>query len=295
MAKANTSTKAAETKKPPTDVVRANANEVVVVSTADFAADAGAGFEEASSDSFAIPFLVVLQKGSPQVDEESGVAIEGAKAGMLYNNVSGKLYDGKSGIFIVPCHFRREFLRWGAREGGGGGFKGALAVEEVTDLRQQGKIKELDGGLFFPSADGTVNPKKSDRVGDHRNHFVLVLEDDGNVRPALLSLTSTQIKKSKQLMSMLNDVRIANADGQKVAAPMFANKVRMSTIGESNDKGTWYGVKFELAGFVNQDIYREGKAFFQNVKKGNVEVKYEDSEQTPAQGSCERDDPNGAF
>ena len=57
-----------------------------------FAEDAGAGMEGATAESFAIPFLGVLQKGSPQVDEASGVAIEGAKAGMLFENEIGRAH-----------------------------------------------------------------------------------------------------------------------------------------------------------------------------------------------------------
>lgn len=277
---------------PSTAVVKANANAVIEASADLFAADAGAGFEEASSDSYAIPFLVILQKGSPQVDEASGVALEGAKAGMLYNNVSGKLYNGKEGIFIVPCHFRREFLQWAPREGGGG-FKGALSVEQLTEMRLDGKVKDMDGGLYIADADGSVSPKKNIRIGDHRNHFVLVLEEDGNTSPALLSLTSTQIKKSKQLMSMLSDVRVKGADGNRVQPAAFANKVRLSTIGESNDKGTWFGAKFELAGFVTQDVYAQAKAFYQNVRKGNVDVKYEDvSSHTGERASSADGDPS---
>jgi len=255
-----------------------------------FAADAGAGREEASSDSYAIPFLVILQKGSPQVDEEQGAYIEGAKAGMFLNNVTNQLYSGKEGLAFIPVYFKREFLRWGAREGGGGGFKGVIAPETLAKLRQNGEVVELEGGLYFPNPDGSINPKRNDRVSDHRNHYGLILGADGETRPCLLSLTSTQIKKSKLLMSALADVRVMAPDNKRVNPASWANKVLLTTVGEQNDKGTWFGLRTELDGFVTRDQYAAGKAFYESVKKGTVEVKYEDTE--AAQGSGRA--PHGA-
>ena len=61
--------------------------------------------------------------------------------------------------------------------------------------------------------------------------------------------------------------------------PTFANYVRVTTVGESNDKGTWFGVKFELAGQVDRaEVYGAAKAFHANIAKGGVQVKYEDTE-----------------
>lgn len=245
---------------------------------ADFAADAGSGMEGAGQDAFAIPFLSVLQKGSPQVDEASGTAIEGARAGMLFENVTGTMYSGKEGVLLVPCAYRREFLRWAPREIGGG-FKGAHPPEVIADLRAKGQIVEVDGQLYAASPDGVVDPKRNDRYKDTRNHYVLVINPEtGGWTEALLSLNSTQIKKSKMLMSALASVKLRTANGQMYTPPTFANYVRVTTAGESNDKGSWFGVKFELAGTVDRnEVYAAAKAFHANVAKGSVSVKYEDA------------------
>lgn len=244
-----------------------------------FAADAGAGMEGATQESFAIPFLSVLQKGSPQVDEASGAAIEGAKAGMFFENVTGKMFDGKAGVTIVPCAYRRVFLRWAPKGNDGAGFKGELAPEVVAEMRTRGEIVELDGKLYVPLADGTVHEKKCDRIADVRNHYVLLIDNaSGAWKEALMSLASTQIKKSKMLMSALASVKVNGANGM-VTPPTFANYVRATSVPESNDKGTWFGVKFELAGFVDRsEVYAAAKAFHASVAKGGVVAKYEDME-----------------
>lgn len=250
----------------------------------DFAADAGVGMESADKDSFAIPFLSVLQKGSPQVDEASGVAIDGAKSGMLYENVTGALTDGKTGLLIVPCSYKRVFVQWAPREGGGG-YKGEHAPEAITAMRDAGKILELEGRLYAPLPDGTVSDKKCDRFVDTRNHYVLIVDPaTGGWKEALLSLASTQIKKSKNLMSALASVKVNGANGP-VTPPTFANLVRITTVPESNDKGTWFGVRMVLEGRVsNTAIYNAAKAFHKTVAAGAVEAKYEAQPSGPEEG-----------
>lgn len=249
----------------------------MVVADIDFSADAGAGMEGATQESFAIPFISVLQKSSPQVDEDSGAAIPGAKAGMLYNSVSGKMWDGKAGLVIIPCAYRRVFLRWGPRTGEGAGFKGEISPEVVARMRDKNEIVEMEGRLYAPLSDGTVSEKRCDRFSDTRNHYVLIFDETtGFCTQALLSLTSTQIKKSRVLMSMLSEVKMRRADGTVFTPPTFASMVRISTVPESNDKGTWHGVKFEMAGQVQRsDVVGAARVFWQSVSKGTVSANYE--------------------
>ena len=142
-AKAGTATKLEEVKKGVADAdggtaVAAPAN-TAVGQAMDFAADAGAGMEGADADSYAIPFLLVLQPMSPQVVD--GI-VAGAKPGIYLNSVTNEVY-GETGFF-VPVAFKRNFIRWGARETGGG-FKGEFTVAQAQELRASGTVKELDG------------------------------------------------------------------------------------------------------------------------------------------------------
>lgn len=266
-----------------TEVVEAKKNELAMAIS--FADDAGQGMEGTSAESFAIPFLTVLQKGSPQVDEASGKALDGAKAGMLYDTVTGALFNGKEGIRIVPCAYRRTFLRWAPKGEGGGGFRGEIPPDEVVRLRAEGKVKDVDGRLYIAGEDGTVSPQRSDRIGDTRNHYVLFQDPTTKAwREALLSLTSTQIKKSKMLMSALASVKVQGPQGL-FTPPTFANYVRLTTAPESNDKGTWFGVRFELDGSVDDAAtYSAAKYFHASVSKGAVDVKYEDGGEDKSEG-----------
>ena len=240
-----------------------------------FAGDAGAGMEGAGAESFAIPFLMILQKLSPQVDESSGVAVEGAKAGMLFENITRNLVDGKEGAIIIPCAYRRVFLRWSESKG----FQGELLPEDVNRMRHNGEIVERHGKLYVPDKNGEVDPEESDRTADTRNHYVLIVDrKTGAWSQALMSLSSTQIKKSRALMTALASVKVESGGGM-ITPPTFANIVKATTVPESNDKGSWMGWHFELDGFVDRaDLYAAAKLFHKTVIDGQVEHRYDTAE-----------------
>ena len=58
--------------------------KVEAIVCAAFESDAGAGFENASSDCYAIPYLQILQKGSPQCDDDNNAHIDGAVPGHIF-------------------------------------------------------------------------------------------------------------------------------------------------------------------------------------------------------------------
>lgn len=242
------------------------------------AGDVGAGMEHADKDSFAIPFLNIIQKMSPQVDEADAAYIEGAKPGMLFNTVTQKLYDGKEGITFLPCAYQRKFIKWGPRGTPDAGFKGEFLPEQAAAMREEGLVVEKEGRLYFPLQDGTVDDKKCDRLEDTRNHFGIMIDANGDAQQVLMSLGSTQIKKSKQMMSMLNSVKVDTANG-KVTPPTWMNKLVLTTIAESNDKGSWHGLKVgrnDEDKFVQDvDLYNMGKEFHGLVSAGEANVNYD--------------------
>lgn len=247
----------------------------------NFGADFGAGMEGADAQSFAIPFLSALQKISPQCEETDAKFIPEAKGGMLFNSVTSELFDGKTGVIFLPAAYQRRFLRWGPRGSEGAGFKGELTVEAVAAMEESGEAVRVDGGLLV----GGTDPKKCDRLADVRNHFGILVNPNGTYGRVLLSLGSTQIKKSKLLMSLLSNVKVKTPAGPMVTPPTWANQVRVTTIAESNDKGSWYGYKFALEGFcASQDQYNEAREFHKTITSDGVKVHYD----APASG----DDPD---
>lgn len=249
--------------------------------------DVGVGFEGTDKESFAIPFLRVLQKISPQCDEADGQYMEEARGGMFFNSVSGQLLDGKKGITFLQCAYQRRFLRWAPR-GSDQGFKGEISPDEVATMRAKGEAQEFEGRLYIPLEDGTVNPKKCDWLSDTRSHFgLLVDEETGAYSRVLLALSSTQIKKSKLIMSMLNEVKVKGPNGM-VTPPTWLTKINLTSVIESNDQGSWFGIKPESNGQITtQELYNAGKEFHAAIAAGEVKANYSEADEAKADGKAD--------
>lgn len=292
-------------KAPPAEDVKGAAAGTAVGAPANTAvgavinyeADAGAGQEGADKDSYAIPFILVLQPLSPVVVEKT---VAGAEAGMMMNSVTNDLAKE---LFLIPCAYVRRWIRWGARENGGG-FKGEFTTPQAMDIRNKGLVKELEGRLYYPEADGSINPKKSDRLADTRSHFVLAMPsiDSDLAFPAVLALTSTGIKVSKNWMSRIEGIKLRKGgrpDGELFNPPSFSHVYKLSATMEKNDKGTWFqplivpatGADGKALQVTRPAIYAQAKAFHEQVTSGAVTVAHE----TAGKGGNEGEDATRGF
>jgi len=264
---------------------------VVTEGGLDISGDVGAGFEGAGAESFAIPFLQVLQKMSPLVDPDESSYIQGAVAGMFLDTVTRELYDGKNvGLRIIPCAYKRSYVKWGGRDSENSGFLGEFAVEEINGMVENGEIVEFEGKLYEPDADGKVNPKKSSYYADTRSHFVIVMKDNGEYFQAVLGLSSSQVKASKMLLTMLRQKKIKHGNAM-ITPPSFLNIVRLKTIAQSNEKGSWSGCQFQLEGTLTGNeahIYQEAREMNAAFKSGDLQADFKKADITSADGGGDK-------
>lgn len=247
------------------EVVKPEVNATAIAAMQQqFADDANAGFEEAGANAYAIPFLQVLQSGSPQCKKSDGAYIKGAEEGMFYNTVTQEVFSGEDGLIVIPCHYTQRFIEWKTRESGGGFVGEHLPTDPCV-----GTTKKDDKGRdLLPNGNTLV---------DTRNHYVLIVGQDGSLSPALLAMSSTQSKVSRQWMSKMQGIKIKNSAGQFVTAPMSSRKYKLTTVAKSNDKGSWFVPNVELAGIVEDAAEYQAAADFRNaVRSGEAQVKRND-------------------
>lgn len=233
-----------------------------VVVAEDFHDDAGFGFENATAESFAVPFLSILQSGSPQCKRSEGAYIPGAQEGMLYNSVTNEIFDGDVGLDLIPCYYNRFFIEWQVREAGGG-YRGEHPQD--TPLRFE-TSRDEKGREILPNGN---------QLNDTRVHYCLLLVN-GIPTPAVISLSSTQIKKSKTWMTAMQNRKLEGKAGL-YTPPMFAQVWKVTTKAESNDKGSWFGWHFEpvrLLSGITDPLYIMAKEFGNTIRKGGVKADY---------------------
>lgn len=231
----------------------AKKEEAGALQVIDFTQDIGAGFEEADSSSYAIPFLYVLQSNSPQCKKTDGAYIKGAEEGAFYNTVTQEVFSGDVGVLIVPCHYTRSYNEWKPRDDGGG-LAGVHTVDEAEEMLSTCE-KDEKGRDVLPCGNTLV---------DTRNHYCLLLKPGGDPEPVFIPMSSTQIKKSKRWMTVMNNIRIKGN-----VAPMFSQIYKFTTIPEKNDQYTWAGLKIEHVGVVDSmEVYQSAKSFREMVRSG---------------------------
>lgn len=246
------------------EIVAGLKGTAMALSIEDMAADAGGGFEDASKDSYAIPFIQILQKGSPPIDPDhpKHKEIPGAKIGSLFNTVTEAVVDGDKGLLVLPCHFQQSYIEWGDKDAGGG-FVAQHDVPTGVNLMATTRKNEKNADVL-PNGNVLV---------DTRSHYVLVLNEDGTANPAVISMTSTQLKKSRKWMSAMQDVKVKRPDGEVFTPPMWAKAYRIKTIAESNAKGTWRGWDITReSDCPSSSLYQQAKAFRDAVRGGKVKT-----------------------
>ena len=86
-------------------------NEIIKKDTGSvalFGDDLQKGFENMTQEDMALPFVRILGQLSPQVTEGDAKYIDGAKPGMVYNTVTSECFDGKKGIKVIPCYYKKD-------------------------------------------------------------------------------------------------------------------------------------------------------------------------------------------
>lgn len=223
---------------------------------------AGLGLENAEANDFAIPFVHILQKLSPQVDEASGQYVKDAKPGQIFISTTSQCFDGKNGISVIQCAFKKNLIEWKQRTSGGGFVKEHQWNEELI----QQTVKNEKGQNILPNGNLLVETKL---------HYVMIVsnEIDQSVIPAVLSMTSTQLKKSRKWMSLISMRKLRDSKGGMFLPPSFAFYYNLRVVPETNEHGSWYSWDVEPGPQVNDaSLIREAIKFNKAIGAGEVKL-----------------------
>jgi len=227
--------------------------------------DAGMGLENIGAEDVKIPFLRILQDLSPQVKEGRPGYVQGAKPGMIINSVSKKLYDGKTGINVLRCFYKREYVEWQDRGTGQGAPVNTYPVDH--DIIHTTK-KDAAGKDRLPNGNYLANTA---------NHYVLMLSDNNIVESALIAMSSSQLVKSREWNTMITSNKHTKKDGTIIKPPTFSHIYTLKTISQSNSKGEFFNWDITKEGpLTDINTYETAKNFAKSIRAGSVSAKYEE-------------------
>ena len=225
-----------------------------------FEDDAAKGLGAIGQEDLALPFLKILGQLSPEVNKRDGKYVEGAEPGMIFNSVSGELYDGVKGINVIPCFYKLEYIEWKDR---GEGLGAPVAIyDSSSDIMSKTK----------PDANYKDRLPNGNYIEKTASHFVITLGDAPST--ALISMKSTQLKISRKWNSMMSGIKLKGKNGLYTPAS-FSHIYNLKTVQQSNDKGTWFGWEVSKVGPIQDAaLYQKAKSFSESVSTGDVKVKH---------------------
>ena len=190
------------------------------------------GFEGATSGSYAMPFLRILQKLSPEVDRDDNAFVKGARPGMIYHTISKKAFKI---INIIPLQYRDTYIEWIPRSKGGGFVQEYDALDQMTKEVLSSCSKEENKNIL----------PNGNEFKLHSNYFCAFEEDD-EWEPVMISMSSSQLKTSRIWLSTMRRM-VLEVNGKSYRNINIRSfQWAMSTELLENDKGKWYGWTYEV-------------------------------------------------
>lgn len=256
-------TQNAQTKPQQQEVVEKK--QTAVLDLGSFEADASLGLQDLEQEDLATPRIKILMNGSDELE-----ANEKLKMGQIYNNVTGEAVDGKEGIVVIPCAYERKYAEWHPTRGQGkppvNTYGADSNILTKTTRSKEDNKDWLENGNYIET---------------NANHFVIVYDTKTGVgTPALITMKSTQLKKSRKWNSMMLNIRIPGSKGP-FNPPSFSHMYKLTVLKEKNDKGNWFGWDIELVGPVaDKNLYEQAKSFHGSFKAGEVKAQPEQDQES---------------
>ena len=222
-------------------------------STILFREDAEKGFENVRQESLALPILKLLQNSSGEAQKRNQNYVEGAEPGMLLNTVTKRLYNGDTGINVIPCYYKLEYQEW-ADFGTGSGRPEQIYADDsdiISKTTKDGNKDRLSNGNYILTV--------------HQN-YVLIVGDDA-VETALISMSSSQGKISRKWQSLQMSQTMTDANGTYTPAS-FSHIYNLSSVLNTGKGNQWYGYAVKTVGPVTDpNLYQRAKDFHMSLSK----------------------------
>jgi hypothetical protein len=199
------------------------------------------GFENVNRDDLGIPFIQIVQKGSPEIDRThpdfSTKEIKGVQVGDIVNTLTREILHkvGGTPMEFIPCGFEKLYMEWKPKNSGGGMIKAHRDPAILVECTRNDKGIDVH------------------RNGNHivtTAYFYGLFKSVGERSPGIISMTSTQLKKARAWLNLASSIKIETPRG-RITPPIFSHSYHLSTVAESNDKGSWMGWKIAVGSMIN--------------------------------------------
>lgn len=175
------------------------------------------GFEGTDKDTFKTPFLKILQSLSPELKKSDPKYIEGAEPGMYCNSATRGLYKD---LNVIVVKIEHSLVVWKPNRGGLVGSFNKHEEKEIVARKE---------GVYKWDKDGN-------EVIDTVELFCINADSPSDI--FIFPVSGASLKHVKSFATRL---RTLQSNGKNVNVT-WAGIWNISTVEESNDKGSWFTI-----------------------------------------------------
>jgi hypothetical protein len=249
-----------------------NESTDLVATDDDFFAEGGGGLSDFQQSDFLIPYVRIIQALSKELQRNHAKFIQGAAQGMFVNSATRKLYDGeKTGILAVPVGFGHRYMAWRPNNAG-------PAYDMGDDATKFNSIEPNDEGKRIDS--------EGNELTDALQFFTLLVNPETfEWEVAVLNFSGVQAKKGRGWATTINNRMERFPVGHPKAGQLFRPNIwfyayKITTVPESNDKGSWYGFSIEEGPKVKdltngREIYQAASELRKRIDANEVKAAIE--------------------
>jgi hypothetical protein len=241
----------------------------------------GRGKEKIEQRHLAVPFLSLLQEGSPQAKKRSAAYVDGAEAGMFFYSLDQSLFGVME---VVPCYFHSNVVEWFRRDEGGGGNKGML-----------GQYPDMETAR----ANRKRNDNESQLVETYNFILLIVDRETGETYPAIFPCTSTKLGPAKQWIAQLLTYKQSDEQGEFDAA-LFARYWTLESVFQTRNNYEYFNIAVTAGDDLDPNdefdatVLERANALYESFDRGEARPNYENTGVREVSDEDEGDDDSAS-
>lgn len=210
----------------------------------------GLGSENVNAGDLLLSQLSLIQDLSPQKRKGDPAYIPGADVGLMFDSVTGDLYEK---CFLVNLFFHKQFTLFGVRgKPTAGQFEGTY--NSVAEAKQAIADKELDAKMW--------------NITETDVHTCLLLDEQGQAKkPVILYMSGSKLKISKAWNSSIALQQQSDFKKAGAVPDRFAYVWVCESVMEKSGTNAYQNYKLTYAGTISDPaLYEEAKSNYLSIK-----------------------------
>ena len=236
----------------------------------------GASGQHFDKEDMQLPFIRIVQKQTPQADDQMPEFNPEFKVGMIYDTVTQRLWDGQDGLAIIPVQYRRSLTEWQPRNKGGG-FVADHSENRVPVLNQANRVELPDGRSVLKYGDNELT--------EASEYYSIALPIGEDPFQCLIVMAGFGRKAARMWNTLMQMKHYKDPEGNRIMNPACHLGIwKLTTRPDSNALGNfmrWDTPKFLMNSYDHDDadyLMALITSMHEGLQSGTTKANYAEAE-----------------